>query len=354
MVSGAVPAVTITIEAFDPKSASRDLWVRFHAFRRQRATENEPDEPVTADADVEYDAKRDRPLQINYVLLAWSDGEIIGSLGMGVRRPGTADYAEHRAFVYIWGGVLTASRRHGVGTALLAGLAQFMDEQGKTIATCNARLPAGHGFLRAIGAVAKYRSVENRLAFAALDWDMLTQWHADGKRPGSGLAWEVHFGRVPMDRLAALMAPLTALAADVPLGALDLPPVRFELRGYQAWYTEMDRHGGAHLLVLLRDGDAIAGICEASWDKRFPDRVFQQLTAVARAWRGAGLAKGLKAAMLLLVRERLPTVHMMITSNAEVNAPMLSINARLGFAVHRRDAMYQIERDVLAAWLARR
>jgi len=37
----------------------------------------------------------------------------------------------------------------------------------------------------------------------------------------------------------------------------------------------------------------------------------------------------------------------MITHNAEANAPMRSINQRLGFAVHRQDATYQIGRETL-------
>jgi hypothetical protein len=43
----------------------------------------------------------------------------------------------------------------------------------------------------------------------------------------------------------------------------------------------------------------------------------------------------------------------MITHNAHANAPMLSINQRLGFARHRDDRTYQLDRAVLASALAR-
>ena len=128
--------------------------------------------------------------------------------------------------------------------------------------------------------------------------------------------------------------------------------MRYELQGYTTWYADMDRRGGEHFLVLLRDGDQVAAMCDASWDARFPERVYQQLTAVARPWRGKGLAKGVKAAMLALVRERHAQVRTMVTHNAEVNAPMLSINRRLGFALHRQDATYQIGSDDLKSFLS--
>ena len=78
------------------------------------------------------------------------------------------------------------------------------------------------------------------------------------------------------------------------------------------------------------------------------------LTAVARPWRGRGLAKGVKAAMMRLIRDRHPDIRFITTSNANVNAPMLSINTRLGFAEHRRTASYQIGPDAISDFLARR
>ena len=168
----------------------------------------------------------------------------------------------------------------------------------------------------------------------------------------AGLTWERHGDRVPLDRLAGLLPQFTALFRDVPMGSLDVPAMRYELPGYQAWYGEMDRHGGAHLLVLLRQGDAVVAMCEAAFDARYPDRVHQLLTAVARDWRGRGLARAVKAAMLRLVRARLPQAALMVTMNAEANAPILALNRRLGFEVQWRNASYQITREALAARLA--
>ena len=53
-------------------------------------------------------------------------------------------------------------------------------------------------------------------------------------------------------------------------------------------------------------------------------------------------------------RERHPEVKLAITSNAEVNAPMLAINHRLGFAPYRHDGLYQVGAQSLRDFLATR
>ena len=52
--------------------------------------------------------------------------------------------------------------------------------------------------------------------------------------------------------------------------------------------------------------------------------------------------------MLLYVREKYPEVNIITTGNATTNAPMLSINNRLGFKVHKESVGAQITIDQLA------
>lgn len=337
------------IRHFDPQTAARGEWDALHRFRRLRVEEDTPGEPFTFDADFEADVKREWPLWQNRRLMAWRDGAIIGNCGHSFRRPGSPGAESHAAHINLWGGVLAPHRRQGLATALLRATLPFIDAMGKTIISLGTSAQEGRHFLAAIGAEEKHRSVENRLSLTSLDWPMLEAWRA-APLP-AGLAWEVHTPRAPLERLAALYPQFTALLNTVPIGALEAPPMRYEITGTTTWYGELDRHGGAHHLILLMQGETVAGICEASHDARFPDRVFQALTAVAPAWRGQGLAKHLKAAMLFHIRAAHPEAVLMITSNANVNAPMLSINTRLGFRQHRQDSAWQISRDALARHL---
>ncbi len=342
------------LRPFDPHLASAEEWAAYHVFRRLRGEAEEPGEPIPDDADCEHELRRRGPRYERRRLIACVGREIVGLVGIGFRREGTPDAEEFAPFMFAWGGVLPRWRRRGAATILLGGALAVMRERDKRIMTIGTHLPEGRAFLTAIGGVEKNRNVMNRLWFDRLDWEELARWHAAAIPPSGNLRWEVHAGRVPLDRLAALLPRMSTLYGDVPRGTLDLPPPRYELPAYTAWYENMDQRGGEHLVVLLMDGEEIAGICEAGWNPSFPDRASQELTAVARPWRGKGLAKGLKAAMLRLVHARHPEVRAMSTENADGNAPILAINRRLGFVEYRCDSTFQVSRDSLEAWLAGR
>ncbi|QNK66624.1 GNAT family N-acetyltransferase [Variovorax sp. PAMC26660] len=340
---------------FDPPCASEAQWDNFLGYWRVRNAEDAPGDPTVSDADTRLNVLRPTPLHVVHrVMAADEHGRFIGSVSMSTRKEGTPDWEALAPFVEAWGGVLRPHRRQGVASTLLRALLALMETQGKTTATLRAHLPEGHAFLRTIGAVEKHRAIENRLSFDGLDWEALGQWQAQALATNRGLRTEIHVGRVPLERLEALMAPLSTLLEDAPTSALARGPMRYELEGFLAWYADLDLRGGEHFLVLLLDGDELAAVCDASWNPRLPDRMWQALTAVARPWRGKGLAKAVKAAMLRLVHERHPQVAMAITNNAEVNAPMLAINHQLGFVAHRHDGVYQIGTESLRAYLSSR
>lgn len=344
----------VDIQFFDPHAASPALWSRYHHYRRLRAEEDLPGEPVLSDADFERLLQKRWPLAQGLRYMALRGDQVVGNLYLEVRREGSPDYTRHAPFIGYGGGVLRPFRRQGIATALLRTLHDYMRAHGKHTATGVAQLPEAHAFLAAAGAAEKHRSAENRMPIQGLDWVEMARWQAHAQSVPA-LRWEIHTGRVPMDRLATLMTPLTDLASDMPLDQLDVPPLQFTLTGHTSWYEELDRIGGDHLMVLLVDHDGqVAAVCNAHWEVRFPDRVYQALTAVARPWRGRGLAKAVKAAMLLLAHERHPDAQMVVTFNADANAPMLSINQRLGFKVHRRSGHYQIDPAGLQVFLERR
>jgi GNAT superfamily N-acetyltransferase len=335
---------------FDVDTASRDTWAAFHAHRRDIAAELHPDDPVWSDAESEHEMRRASPLWENRRWLAFDGENLVGSCGAGFRRAGTPNAEEYAPFLNGWGSVVADARRKGIGTLLLRQVYGLMRDMDKSVLTMSADTDAGHAFLTHIGAAAKHCMLESRTLFKDIDWPCLRTW--EDAAGSLGLVFECYAGRVPRETMVSLLPVLTALVADVPLGALETPPIRFEIESVDRWYEGMNRAEGAHHLVLLREpGGAVAGMSEASWDSRSPKSVYQSFTAIARPWRGRGLARAIKAAILRQIRCSHPAVEEMRTFNAESNTAILSVNKRLGFSMRRRHVDYQITRKELDAKL---
>lgn len=346
----------LRIEPFDVHGASASTWATYQRYRRVRDLDRAPDMPLMSDDEFVRTLQREEPLvQHHRWTAATPDGEPVGNLLASIRRPGSPGADEHAALADAWCYVLPAWRRRGIAARMLGTLHGFLQAQGRTLVTVQAHDPAAWAWLASMGAEPRLATVQNRLPFERVDDALLQRWRDVPAIAARGLRWELHADRVPLDRLAQLLPVIDRLFRDVPLGTLEGPPVHQELEDFRSWYADMDARGGAHHVVLLLDaaGD-VAALSIGSWDARTPEVLWQKLTTTDRRWRGLGLAKAVKAALLLGARELHPTLRRAITFNAEVNAPMLAVNRQMGYEVHRREAFYQVPREAIGAWLAAR
>jgi len=211
------------IQEFDPHAATSTDWAAYHRFCRLRAAEDNPQLPAPVDAATYQELITASPLQEWRIFTALREGEVVGELKASRRREGTANYERFAPFLHVRGGVLAGCRRAGLGSALLARLVPLMVEWNKRAATIETHGEDSARFLAARSAVEKFRGVENRLALADVRWEELQRLQ---KEDLGKLRWETHAGRVPTERLRALVPPLARLIADVPLGTLDVPPTR--------------------------------------------------------------------------------------------------------------------------------
>ncbi|SCL14375.1 GNAT family N-acetyltransferase [Micromonospora inyonensis] len=132
----------------------------------------------------------------------------------------------------------------------------------------------------------------------------------------------------------ARLLPLTELeprrlhAAHVAASADEPDDVPADALGYENWRYEvwdnlgLDRTASTAVEV---DGELVA----FSLVKRDGDRMWSDMTATLPAYRGRGLAHLAKLAALH--RAHRAGVTRAYTSNDEANAPMLAVNARLGY-----------------------
>lgn len=338
----------IEIRMFDPASASAQEWTAYQRLRRRRESEDHSERPVCSDAEFEREARTSYPTFDQRRYVAHWRGEPVANLVLGWRRENTPDYQDYAPYLTVGGGVIEPFRRRGIAKALLHPLSVEMNARAKQLATIIGWHPAAHAFMTKLGSTATLGDVESRLEMRDCQAGQLHRWCQ--AVPGD-LQWELHAPRVPAERLGSLMAPFSTLIQDAPRGAYQGPVPRYELETYLARYAVMDQAGGEHLLVLLTQAGQVAAMSDASWSPMVPTEVQQTFTAVHPQWRGAGLAKAVKAKLVQLVIERLPQVTTMVTYNADSNQRMLAVNRSLGYRIRRERVIYQLDRSRLVTYL---
>jgi GNAT superfamily N-acetyltransferase len=339
----------------DPTTDCRATWARFHAYRRARDVEARPGDPEISDEAFEQQDRAQSPHHAHKRWLAVDGNRVVGSLYVTMTLPGNPTHAENARFLFAGMSVLTPWRRRGVGTRLIARLHRVMHEEERSIANVGTQEPDGHAFLRHFGAAEKLRMIENRLRMDTVDWRAFADLKDAVVAANPELTLETWRGRVPLEVIEPLLPAFSRLHEDVPFGDLDHGATRLDIDHVREAYRQLDRFGGAHHLVMFRaPGGDVAGVAEVWWNASMETRGYHSFTGVHRDWRGRKLAQALKIAVLEQVRAEHPAVSVMCTVNAAQNAPMLAVNAKLGFKPHHTHCAYQIDRDRLGAWTAGR
>ncbi|MFJ6166125.1 GNAT family N-acetyltransferase [Micromonospora orduensis] len=199
-------------------------------------------------------------------------------------------------------------RRHGIGTALLAAATGHLTPLGVRRVRAWAQ-PDSLPFARHHG----FES-SREVRYSALDLDPAPAFPT----PPEGVRL----------RPIADVDPHLLYAADV-ASAVDEPgDVPVDAVSYQSWQSDVWDNLGldkSASTVVEVDG-AVAAF---SLVKRDGDRMWSDYTASVPTYRGRGLARLAKTAALS--RAAADGVRVAYTSNDEANAPMLAINARLGY-----------------------
>ncbi len=336
----------------DPKTASRDFWTRYHAYRRLRQKETRPDDPIRPDDQVEARMRRDDPFEIVYLYEMQRDGQMWSWFKGSTLRPGTPEYDTNKQFFWVDCSVRKDVRRRGIATSWIPLVVDLLDRHGCTVLNVDTEQESGHAFLRWLGAEEKLTGAENRLDLKDVDWRMVERWITEGAEHSPQTRLEVYDGRLPEELWDDYSRQLTPIVNTLPYENLDHGDEVITPDNFREWYAQMDIGNERHHVVIAREPDGvIAGVTDMTWAPFRPMVIEQELTAVLPSARGRGIGKWIKATMLLHVRQLYPDLRWVSTGNASSNAPMLSINRRLGFKQYRAGSEYQISRQRLAARL---
>jgi len=252
-------------------------------------------------------------------------------------------------------GVAPEHRRRGIASHLLGRLIAVAKEDGRTLlmAGSSGRVPSGAAFLQHIGAEKGLESHTNQLTIADLDRGLLRDWQERAAERAGGFELFWSEDALSDDLLPGVCDLANAVADDIPRG--DLQMESFRVTPEQV--REMERgalaSGERMWFVFARERatGALAGFTMLFWNPHAPYRANQGITGVLPQYRGLGLGRWVKAAMLERLADERPEVRFVRTNNADSNAAMLGINRALGFQPYSSDISWQVPVERAEAYL---
>jgi GNAT superfamily N-acetyltransferase len=345
----------ISIEEFVPKEATQEDWEKYHIFRKRRQEIVNPEDPEVEDEPVEQMMKTESKDDKQYRYLVYEEGvkdKIIGQLICTVFLSTSPSYKGNEQIIQVSIAILPEYQKKRVGTALLTKAVDLSKEIGKTKMLLDSSEVSGKAFLKAIGAKIALEGSENRLALEEVDWVMINQWIKEGEERSPTAVVKI-FKDIPEGIEDHLFEVYTETLNQQPLGDLDIGAMVITPEVYKEQKERLGSIGGEFVISIVHEEDGkISGISDIVCIPARETIISQNLTGVQSEYRGQGKGKWLKAKMLIYIKENYPKVKFIATGNATTNAPMLSINHRMGFKLYKESLMGQIEIQKIEEYLA--
>lgn len=329
--------VGYAIERVDLATANDDLMRQVVALEHVMHAESHAEDPPYPDAIIEARFRVSSKLWERSQWAAFADGRLIGRITAMQNKSGSNEHIREIDL-----SVHPEHRRRGIGRALFAAaLDAIPDADAKLVeGWTSSRVPDGIAFAERLGAKKGLHMRSSQLDLQAVDRDLMNEWAALDPK-GYRLEWVL--GDIPDPLLATAIEAFNAINR-MPREDLEMEDWVFNEATTRDWERMRKARGQEQWLILaVQDAtNAGAGFTNVVFDKRYPHVIHQGGTAVDHGHQGHGLGKWVKARMVEKLIREMPQARYIRTENAGTNAPMLSINHRMGFALAWENDIWQL------------
>ena len=243
----------------------------------------------------------------------------------------------HRSFGSLT--VRPASRRRGVGSALLRHEVERARANGRTVLRGSALVgSAGDAFARQAGAEASLVDARRVQDLRKIPPGLVASLRETAAGAAAGYSLVSWTGPTPEEHLARVAAGFNAMN-DAPHS----PDREDDIWDAQRVRDRADaalREGclrGYSVAAIAEATGEMAGLTQVFVDPEYPEWGHQGLTAVIRQHRGHRLGLLIKAAMLEWLATEEPKLERIATDNAAVNKYMIAVNEALGYELVKPD-----------------
>ena len=275
-------------------------------------------------------------------LVARHQGQVVGIADLEMFR------RENRHVARIDVRVLPEHRRRGVGRAIVEAAEGIGRESGRTELGGTDETPTRAGYVDTAGPFARRLgfSVALRMVRRGLTLP-LDPNHAEAlrhhpKASPAGYSLLTFADRWPDELLADRCELGRRMSTDVPVGEQELEEEVWDEARVRAIEAGLATQRRAKVSTVARHDETgrLVGYTEVVVPLGAPESSWQHDTLVMREHRGHGLGLAMKVANLWDVMDRHPGVRTISTWNADENAPMITVNEEMGFAVEAHSAYW--------------
>jgi len=324
-----------------PKDASENLWAAYFTLsekifrefnQRGRLPHREALKRLLSTPNPLYTVKR-------WMLLDDSENAT-ASASISYDTKLSPDYESSRHICQIQIAVDPAYRRKKIATYLLKLMIQAASAREKDTVRADVDNSTGSEYCKFLRGELIHKEYQHRLYLEDLDWQLVDNWCAKG-RSRFPLTKIETFQEYPEKDIDEFCKIYTEIINQRPVGDIQGELVttpesrRIEERNFKRREIEW------HTMISREHEGQISALTDIMYNPQEPYRIHQYFTGVWGRYRRRGLAKRLKAEMLIYIKKMFPDAEYVTTTTAKENQPMRAINKQLGFVPRKTCYIFQ-------------